>query len=322
MAIEVSENWSDQNLALAGDVKTWTAQRGFIVTGISNETEATIASGSPYGTIPQVNEVHPRNRFLRVNKVTPQRISPVACHVIIAYGVGQQPSQQDPLADKPRIRWQLGSTTEPIDRDVEGNPIVNSAGDAFDPPLNTEFTTLFLTYTRNEPYFDIQKALTYSNTVNSNSFTIRGAGIVAPGQIKCDSIQPAGEYTDDADFVPIVYSFEIRRGNKQDSDGSWDGFKLRVLDQGLRAYYDINKGPARIYDPDQSTAASRSPVTSDVRLDGYGGTFDDSYFVTDTLQQSVSKGSAPTGAIVEVGDTACFLKYKRLRTISFAGLNL
>ena len=324
MAVEVSERWSDEKLHKDFNSTQWTAIRTFDVAGVTDAQAAALASGSPYGSIPRIGEQHPRTSSMAVRSIDPERTGFSLFKVTANYGVGTFDNQEDPLLKKPHIKWGIGSESLPVDHDADGNPLLNSALDAFDPPLSTEFTTIFLSITRNEPYFDVQKALTYSNRININPFNIKGAGIVAPGQILCRSIQPAGEYIEGTRFVPIVYDFELRSGLKLDSDGLWDGFKYRILDQGLRALYDLKKGPGRIYDPDQKdhSKGAPTPVTSDVRLDGYGGTYSDDYTVTADLLSSVSASAPPTGAIVELSDKAVFLKYKRIKTIDFSGLRL
>lgn len=327
MAVEVSERWSDEKLHKDFNSTQWTAIRTFDVAGVTDAQAAALASGSPYGSIPRIGEQHPRTSSMAVRSIDPERTGFSLFKVTVNYGVGTFDNQEDPLLKKPRIKWGIGSESLPVDHDADGNPLLNSALDAFDPPLSTEFTTIFLSITRNEPYFDVQKALTFSNRININPFNIKGAGIVAPGQILCRSIQPAGEYIEGVRFVPIVYDFELRSGLKLDSDGLWDGFKYRILDQGLRAFYSkTEKG--RIYDADQRTAPTKSPVTTDVRLDGKGGIYNvqatnGAFLLVDGLSIiSMDQPGSPKGSILDTTDSAVFLKYKRIKTIDFSGLGL
>lgn len=323
MAVEVSERWSDEKLHKDYKSTAWTGIRAFDVLGVADAQAAAIASGSPYGAIPRIGQQHPRTSSMAVHSVDPERTGFNLFKVTVNYAVGTFDGQEDPLLQKPKLKWGIGSESLPVDHDADGNPLLNSALDAFDPPPSAEFTTIFLSITRNEPYFDVAKALAYSNRINANAFTIKGAGVVDSGQILCRSIQPTGEYIEGVRFVPVCYDFELRSGLKQDSDGLWDGFKYRILDQGLRAFYDTSLPPARIYDPDQpARLKAATPVTTDVRLNGYGATFDGAYTVTANFSPSTGKTKSPKGSIIDVADSAVFLKYKRIKTIDFSGLSL
>lgn len=38
--------------------------------------------------------------------------------------------------------WEFVTTNEPIDRDIHGRPIFNSAGESYDPPITREVSEL------------------------------------------------------------------------------------------------------------------------------------------------------------------------------------
>lgn len=327
MPVEVSERWHDETLHKDADSQQWTAVRAFDVVGVLSTELAGQASGPPYGGVPRIGERHPRTPSLAARKVDPVRAGFGLYKVTVNYSIGTFSGEEDPLKQPPKLKWDIGSESLPVDHDPDGNPILNSALDAFDPPQSREFTTIFLTVTRNEPYFDLTKALNFSNRVNSSAFNIKGAGIVAPGQILCRSIKPNSEYIEGVRFVPICYEFELRPGKMADSDGMWDGFKYRLLDQGVRAFYD-DKNKGRIYDADQRLAFPQVATTSDIRLDGMGGIYKVALFSgpfvlsNGSASASVSQPGPPKGAIIETTDNAVFLKYKKFLTIDFSGLNL
>ena len=323
MSVEVSERWSDEKLHKDFNSTQWTGVRAFDVAGATSADAAAIANGSPYGAIPRIGQQHPRSSSMAVRNVDPERTGFNLYKVTVNYAVGTFDGQEDPLLQKPKLKWNIGSESSQVDHDADGNPIFNSAFDAFDPPPSAEFTTIFLTITRNEPYFDVTKAITYSNRINSAAFTIKGAGVVDAGQILCRSIQPTQEYIEGARFVPVAYDFELRSGGNKDTDGLWDGFKHRILDQGLRAYYDPTH-KTRIYDPGQNTSAGKTPISSDVRLNGSGAVYEPDYFLyaNGSVQPGVSIAKSPTGSCIERTDSAAFMKYKRAKTIDFAGLSL
>jgi hypothetical protein len=222
-------------------------------------------------------------------------------------------SQDTPLEVQPRIRWEIGSTSEPIDRDIDGNPIVNSAGDPFQSTPSRDYTTIFLTYSRNEPFFSVQTALTYGNKVNSERIYIAGAGWVEEGQMRCLSIQPTSDYEAGATFVNVSYKFELRA----------DGFKTRILDQGLRAWFTNPATSAAALE--HIVTAKKQPISQPVRLDGTGRPLDTTLKVGDGVNvYSTVARTTPAGAELETatGGDAVFLKYSIYDSANFLDLNL
>lgn len=315
-----TEDWSKQKLVKAA--AGWTADREFQVLGATSETTA-LAATALYGgaAMPAINDAHPSSGVLKCDSVSAEQTGFKFWVVKAHYSIpkdgqdhGGPGSQDDPLLVPPRIKWDFGSTSEPIDRDINGNPIVNSAGDPFQQSPTREFTTLFLVYTRNEPFFNVQTALLYRNKTNSTDMYIAGAGTVTAGQMICRDISPASDYTADATFVPVTYKFELRE----------DGFKTRILDQGLRAYY-LNPTSNQIV-LEHLCTTKRQVINQPVRLNGIGQPID-------VWMQGVTDGvnyyetvdyQNPPGAEIETatGGDAVFLKYTIYDAIDFAGLNL
>lgn len=322
--IEVTERWDGISLSRTADLKSWSATREFDVVGIGR----TLTVAGALHADPQFasGAVHPYTDLISVQTATPKCISPGFYRVSLQYGYGNYGDTENPLEQPPVYDWRFGSASEPVDLDYDGNPIVNSALDAYDPNDTDEFTTIFLTYSRNEPFFDLQKPLKYMNRVNQNGFAVRRLGFVQPGQAKCLCIMPSGPFTDLVNFVNTRYEFEFRAGRKMDSDGLWDGFKSRRMDQGTRCFYEGGPDgvPGDIYLPDYKKTFAPTPTTTPIRLDGYGGVFDDGkgYVVTGEFKNSQSSGSSPKGAIVEVGANGVFLKYLHKKPVDFGGMQL
>jgi hypothetical protein len=141
---------------------------------------------------------------------------------------------------------------------VNDFPILNSAGDPFDPPINKFITYGMLRVRRAEPFFDVQKAIKYMNRVNSDSFTVAGAGGLLPGQAYCNLIAPGNEYTLATPYVWVIYKFTFKPGT--------DPFQSHPVDQGLWGWWDDGgtKKRGRICDP------SGNMVDFPVRLNGAG----------------------------------------------------
>jgi len=321
MAAYYTEDWSKRKLVKAAS--GWTADREFQVIQADTETDALAATLVSVGTVlPVMNDAHPASTFLLVDSVSvDQAVGFKFWTVKVHYSIpkdGQAhdgPGAQDnPLLEPPRIRWEFGASSEPIDRDINGNPIVNSAGDPFQQPVTRDFTTIFLVYTRNEPFFNVNTAITYSNKTNSGSIIIAGAGQVAAGQMMCKSIAPASDYSATAQFVPVSYRFELRA----------DGFKARMLDQGLRAWYtnpttsDVELAPL--------VTRKLQPITQPVRFDGTGEPIAaTAQYVGDGVNYNATVArTTPAGATLDNAalPEAVFLKYTIYGSADFLLLNL
>lgn len=217
--------------------------------------------------------------------------------------VERETDEPNKLDSRPKYRWQIGLKSEPVDRDIEGNPILNSAGQAFEQPAQRDFPTINLVVSRYEPFFNIALCLEYTNTTNADRWRVPGTnGSVDPGQARCVGIQPAEEYPLGIDYVLMQYAFEFQA----------DGFDLRLRDQGTRGA--TARGTAAILD------TNGDEVTSDVLLDGRGLPLNDTY----TLKGGQSFGilSPVRGAEVERTESAVFLRYRNIRRAVFGRLEL
>lgn len=281
----------------------------------ADENAASFAAG-----VPQQNTSHPRDiRLLaQVPDVTPKIISSLYEVVVnfVRLRTGEEQKTEDPIDQPPTVAWQIGTSTEPVDADPNGLPLINSVGDLFENQTE-EFISVFLEYRHNVSTFDVQRALAFSNKVNSDTFTIhtqRGDLRVDPGQALCRFIT-AEPFAINAPYVTEILSFEFRE----------DGFERRLLDQGLNGIWD-DSGTKRI-GQFCNAATPAQIITTPVRLDGGGKPLkmgDAEIKVIDKTgnPQTAQAGSRPPGAILEKKDGAVFLKYERKKTIAFAGLGI
>lgn len=164
--------------------------------------------------------------------------------------------EQDPLKFPPRLRWKIGTSSETRTKDAKGRVVVNLAGQPFAQGLPFDTPSLFLTVERNEKTFDLQQAMNFTPSINSDDFKLLKRYDVKKGQCKCHGIEP-GDYTTISPYVTKSYNFEFRE----------DGFRVRVLNQGKVGWYkDPKTGQAktgRFFDEDLSPA-------DDVLLDRVG----------------------------------------------------
>ncbi len=105
--------------------------------------------------------------------------------------VGFFPNPLAPLQDPPKYKWECGNTSEAVDRDPTGNPITNSAGDAWSNPPTRNFSVLCLRVIKNQPQYNPSMALQFQDNVNSAAVIFNNQWIFNPGVMLCKSIQPA-----------------------------------------------------------------------------------------------------------------------------------
>lgn len=270
------------------------------VTGASTGSEALDAPG-----VPHQNDSHPWDVLLLAQQPTVTRegfnLYLVSVDYVRLGGSGSNPDPNDPLNAPLVYRWEMGNTTESVDQDAEGNAILNSAGERFDPPPTKNIGTLFLTVRRNEPSYDPAIALTFQNKRNSDPFF--GA---QPGQALCLSIAPNAEYAEDAEYIPVDYHFEFRA----------DKFRHRIMDQGLNGWFNDN-GTLKLA-PFYMNITDRAGAA--VLLDGTGKPIESSIKVAGN--ETPVAHQSPSPATIEDTGEAIFLIFEKYGERAFAPLGL
>jgi len=298
-----TEKWSARSY-----VPGISASQTFIVTGVANELEA--AATSP---IPQPNSTFSLDTTLRAGQpdiTSPD--SPRTYTVVVSFappssGGGGGGGGTSNLATPPLYYPQVSLSTEDIDADIDGNPLLASSRESFSRPQKVRFPQIRYVYKRWESTFDGPRAIAYTRSVNSDQFNMPGFGFVEAGQAFCESITVATAFDRDANSVQVQYTFELRE----------DGWRTRMLDEGVRAWYTdgSTQKPGLLQD------AKGNLVTTPVRLDGYGAPFDDNvYTVGGATPTGLS--TPPTGAEVVLTSQAAFLRYKMYKLRPFSGLTL
>lgn len=177
--------------------------------------------------------------------------------VTVDYGAWD-PTQfpENPLFAPIKITWggsrfqRVCELTVP-DSDGNAHPVINSAGDYFDPPIMIDDSRPTLQIVRNEPYFNPHLALSWKDTVNGYAFY----GF-PPNTVKLS--MPTGDlqYNPVCGFYYVItYEFEINP----------DGWIKLILDQGMKVW----DGTSPFPQPAKNTDGS--DVTSPVLLNGSGG---------------------------------------------------
>ena len=115
--------------------------------------------------------------FAYCNSITASQIEGdgVGWIVVVEYGpysslwAGGGP-KQNPLLQPIDVSWSQRSQEIVVDIDINGNAIMNTAGDRFDPPLMEDDPRFVLTVIRNEQSFNQSIQVQYRNAINADPF--------------------------------------------------------------------------------------------------------------------------------------------------------
>jgi hypothetical protein len=157
---------------------------------------------------------------------------------------GQAEVSEDPLARPPEVYWDFEESREPMYLDANGDPIENSAGTPYDPPVEGEVSDPVMVYIRNEASFNAPEAIAYKDAVNDDTFTIYGGYSIGPGVAKMRSYTGRKMYENGVTFWQVTRRVAFRpyldNSTSQIVDnagnpitGDISGWMTPILDQGL-----------------------------------------------------------------------------------------
>lgn len=177
--------------------------------------------------------------------------------------------EEDPLNREPAIDWTSNTIMLPAIKDRDGDAVVNSAGDYFDPPPEREVERWLAQIEFNATSIP-SNIRRYKGAVNTTAVLIDGEPIAAERAkivgLTISKVQYWGE--GETPYRTIRLSVECR-------DDDDDSFDLELLDQGYRKRFgttpvDIYIEPGAGADPDEKPQRTSVPVL----LNGEGDVLD------------------------------------------------
>ena len=326
--VNCAEDYSKRRVRLSAslDRKDWSCTRAWTIFTqdpnfqIDGAQVVPIPGNDPLALL---NDTHPQYAFMFAESA---ELAATDNPTFFTYTVGYKYTSYDwsvildPLLRPPRWRFQIGEETVPIFFDTDGNPIVNSAGDFFDPQPQDVRATLSIRIWRNESIYDANKALNYFNSTNSDVWTLPNGQTLQPGQARMHCIEQGEEVDKNSRYVPVIYSVFLT-----DTD-----FNLQAVDQGYQAW-DLPPGATdpvleKIYigtTPNNGTL-STTTVGSPVLLNGNGAPLNYKRYQLGLQGGSVEPNPYPYPWIKRIKSTpgVVGLKFKQLKLRSFNALNL
>jgi hypothetical protein len=261
--VNVTYDWSQEQFG--GD----TARRGWTVLMSSVEDSGILAERAV--GIPRLNDPHPKDSFRRAEqpKTSRKNNNPLLWQVVVDYAQASKSDSSSRSTDNPLdapavIEWDFVSSMEEIDRDIDGNPIVNSARQRFDPMPQEEFLYPVLRITRNEATDNAAQRVLYRGAVNSDPFY--GVG---PGQARLNGIPARRIVSGLLIYWQKTYTIQFRDAPPGEKDAS-KAWHTRILDQGRFTRVMENVLIAKGIDYKAVLDGEGRSVSDPVLLDGAG----------------------------------------------------
>ena len=170
--VNIKQKWSPTSSEASKTSRR--ARLGWSVLLDGNDDPGTEAIVARQATgIPRVGDPFPTDFFLRARNVAASPVGSRLFDVLVDYEAPPVVDGIDNPLDQPAlIEWGSLGTIEAVENDADGKPIINTAGQPFDPAATNQINDLVLRITRNEPSFDVALAVQYYNVVNSDFFLV------------------------------------------------------------------------------------------------------------------------------------------------------
>ena len=235
-----------------GGVRTYSEV--YKIEATASETAYEVGSNT---NLPSIGDVHADDNQAYCVSVDPQCVAGNWWEVTAQWSSGRRLDATDPAQDEIMISWTSEIYQEAIHEDVNGNAILNSAGDYFIDPLVTRDNSHFIAKIRANVRGVPAWVLSKQNHVNSGIITIGGlqiaAGLARMSRLEISERQRRGNI----DFWVLSYEIHIHE----------NGWRARPLDAGFRK---LEYG-----EPVQIKDKNGDEVTTPVLLDGEGGVLTD-----------------------------------------------
>lgn len=149
----------------------------------------------------------------------------------------------DPFAAPPVVRARGEDEEVAVMVDNAGSPVLNAAGDPFDPPITINVPVLTFDISRVERTFDLSRIENLQGHVNSAEWM----GFPT-GSVLCKSISPSQEFDSELQSTKwnVEYTFSIKYPIALDDGSEVSGWTKQVLDAGLRQLVSGVKKPITV----------------------------------------------------------------------------
>lgn len=197
-----------------------THTRSFEVVCSSKWDDGFVAS--QHYLVPRHFDPHPTDPTCSVRKVTPSVLAGATVWKIMVEYSSEVPDPGD-YEEHPLLRpvkaWMTAEEVKiPLFQDRFGNPVINTAGVAYDPPVEITSINKVYHFERNEASWSEAKVDAYLNHLNSSSFCGK-----PPRHVRCRKFDPQEQREKQIKYFKVGYEFEYNQF----------GFDPRPLSRGV-----------------------------------------------------------------------------------------
>lgn len=173
--------------------------------------------------VPPIGSQHPDDPNAYLRRITVENTDPKFGWTVMLDYDDSQVLSEDPTSDPAVTDWDGEQYQRPLVIDEDGNLVVNSAGDPFDPPEMIDDSRLISTTIKNMsvvPTWIMQ----YANAVNSDAFVLDGFSVDV-GQAKMQRPRVSRQqWRNNIPFREVVFTINYRE----------EGWLSNLLDAGFR----------------------------------------------------------------------------------------
>lgn len=219
--------------------------------------ETTLQSEGPFAVgsdsnLPLIGSLHPEDSGAWCMTLSVENTDPWKGWLVTAEYSSERELNETATSDAAIITWSSEQFQRPVIVDQDGEAIVNSAGDPFDPPHMIDDSRRVVTVTKNLATVP-SWILTYQDAVNSADFTVDGVSI-AEGKAKMQSVTIGEPQSRNGNtFRTVTFSMHLEK----------NGWLFKPLDAGFRTKIDGVMANVRNDDDGELPALP-------VPLDGFG----------------------------------------------------
>lgn len=227
MAVTLSKETSESHSGEATSGET-TYERSFLVSFDSKGTVSDVAAEvySTWGI--RLGVIHPENAAARCYRMrVNDNGNGLQWSFVASYTTSRERRiEEDPIDDAVRVRWGTERYQEVAVVDEDGEAVVNSAGDPYDPPIMKDFNRR-VAYVRVNVASVPSWILSYEDAVNSDIFTV-GGYTAAVGEAKCQHVALSEEQERNGiTFYELTLEIHFAK----------NGWINKPLDAGFRRIY-------------------------------------------------------------------------------------
>ena len=187
----------------------------------NDKTDGPFEVGSTSG-LPLIGSPHPEDANAFCIELTVENTEPYAGWTVTANYSDERVIDDNPTDDAAEINWGSEQFQKVAVVDRDGNLIVNSAGDLFDPPAMIDDSRRVVTVSKNLATVP-SWILDYQDAINSDTFTIDGISIgVGKAKMQAVTVGPK-QRRNSTVFRTVNFTIHLQR----------DGWVLDILDAGF-----------------------------------------------------------------------------------------